>query len=246
MATYTIIGGDGKPYGPVADYELEDWIRRGRITADTQIQPDGEKEWKRLADFPEFAEVLRRAKPSATAAPAAVGRGKIFSRPMTLATIIVLSISLVAIVIFSMSGWSFIGRGKQNAQAANCLNNEKQLAIAVRIFTARHNNHLPPAATWCDAIKSELDSDRVFRCVASTRSHRCDYAFNSKLSGADVTRVNYQTVMLFESEGGWNARGGPELLLGQPRHARVINVAFADGSVQQISPTQFSALRWDP
>ena len=57
---------------------------------------------------------------------------------------------------------------------------------------------------------------------------------------------NPQTVELFESDTGWNASGGPELMIGKSRHARMFVVAFADGSVQQLRESQLATLRWDP
>jgi prepilin-type processing-associated H-X9-DG protein len=52
--------------------------------------------------------------------------------------------------------------------------------------------------------------------------------------------------MIFESDGGWNANGGSELMIGKARHARMFVVAFADGSVRQLPQSQVGTLRWDP
>ena len=62
----------------------------------------------------------------------------------------------------------------------------------------------------------------------------------------DESKVSPQTVMIFESDGGWNANGGPELMIGKSRHSRVFLVAFADGSVQRLRESQLNTLRWDP
>ena len=59
-------------------------------------------------------------------------------------------------------------------------------------------------------------------------------------------KINPQTVMLFESDGGWNANGGPERMITKPRHARMFVVAFVDGSVRQLPESQLNTLRWDP
>ncbi len=54
--------------------------------------------------------------------------------------------------------------------------------------------------------------------------------------------------MIFESDAGWNAGGGRELMIARARHehGRVFIVAFADGSVQEVPESQIGALRWDP
>ncbi len=139
-----------------------------------------------------------------------------------------------------------LAAAKAKAQEINCVNNEKQLALAVRIYS-NANNHFPPAATWCDAIKANLSSESVFKGPGAVNpDSRCDYAYNTKLDGLDESKINPATVLLFESDGGWNANGGSELMVGKPRYARVYVVAFTDGSVQIITTSKLSTLRWDP
>lgn len=53
---YKIIGGDGREYGPVDESVIRTWIAEGRINASTRAQSEGMTEWRRLADFPEFAD----------------------------------------------------------------------------------------------------------------------------------------------------------------------------------------------
>jgi hypothetical protein len=68
MANYKIIGGDQKQYGPVSAEDLRKWIAEGRLNAQSSAQLEGETEWKPLAAFPEFADMLA-AKPPASGAP---------------------------------------------------------------------------------------------------------------------------------------------------------------------------------
>ena len=51
---YTIIGGDGKEYGPVPTDQIHAWIAVGRANLDTRAKLLGTDEWKRLGDFPAF------------------------------------------------------------------------------------------------------------------------------------------------------------------------------------------------
>jgi uncharacterized RDD family membrane protein YckC len=53
---YTIIGGDGKEYGPVPADQVRAWISAGRANLDTRAKAVGTAEWKRVGDLPEFAE----------------------------------------------------------------------------------------------------------------------------------------------------------------------------------------------
>ena len=74
----------------------------------------------------------------------------------------------------------------------------------------------------------------------------CGYALNSKLAGLrDRGEVPSDTVMLFESNAGWNAAGGPEIAAAH--HGReAFNVTFADGSVNVVSFEKVGQLRWEP
>jgi prepilin-type processing-associated H-X9-DG protein len=173
-------------------------------------------------------------------------RGALRGGGIALAGIIVSGIFLLMIPIFAAMLLPALAAAKQKAQTINCVNNEKQLGIAVRLYSDAHTNQLPPAATWCDAIKTDVGSGKVFKCAAVNCSDRCDYAFNARLDGLDESKIAPNTVMIFESDGGWNANGGPELMLVKPRHARKFVVAFADGSVQQLQESQLGTLRWDP
>ncbi len=52
---FTIIGGDGKEYGPATVDQLRAWINNGRANLDTKAKALGTEEWRRLGDFAEFA-----------------------------------------------------------------------------------------------------------------------------------------------------------------------------------------------
>ena len=59
MATYKIIGGDQKEYGPVTAEELRRWIVEGRLNGQSGVRIEGSNDWRPLATYPEFADALR-------------------------------------------------------------------------------------------------------------------------------------------------------------------------------------------
>lgn len=174
-------------------------------------------------------------------------RGQLGGKGLALAGIITSGVSMLLIPILAAMLLPALATAQQKAQEINCMNNEKQLALAMMIYSQGNTNHMPPAATWCDAILSAAGTEKVFKCVAANSSSRCDYAFNSKLGGLELGKANPQTVMIFESDGGWNANGGPELLPAKSRHLRRFYVvAFVDGHVEAVTSSRLSTLRWDP
>ena len=55
MATYTIIGGDGKEYGSVLPEDLRRWIAEGRLNEQSLAKGEGDAEFRPLSTFPELA-----------------------------------------------------------------------------------------------------------------------------------------------------------------------------------------------
>ncbi|SVE28209.1 uncharacterized protein METZ01_LOCUS481063, partial [marine metagenome] len=56
---YYIIGGDKKTYGPKPGREISDWIREGRLNADSRMSTEDNLDWRPLSKFPEFAKELK-------------------------------------------------------------------------------------------------------------------------------------------------------------------------------------------
>ena len=72
---FTILGTDGKEYGPVSEAKIAEWIAGGRANLQTKARPGNETEWKTLGDFAEFNALAvppAVAVTSATVAPAAL------------------------------------------------------------------------------------------------------------------------------------------------------------------------------
>ncbi len=52
---FTILGADGKEYGPVTAGRVHEWISGGRANLQTKARRADETEWKTLGEFPEFS-----------------------------------------------------------------------------------------------------------------------------------------------------------------------------------------------
>lgn len=164
---------------------------------------------------------------------------------IALAGTIVSALFLLVMPVYAGLFIPALANAKQKTQEINCVNNLKQLALAVRIYASDNDDKYPTAATWCDLIQADVGSARVFQCPAADKDQRCHYAYNAKLSGLEEDKINTNTVLFVEADGSWNQSGGPELMLPKPRHRRFV-VAFADGRVERFTPAQISQLRWDP
>jgi prepilin-type processing-associated H-X9-DG protein len=141
-----------------------------------------------------------------------------------------------------------LSKAKQRAQSINCMNNIRQLELAVLLYSGDHKDVLPSATTWCDDITQYVGSPQTFHCPTGDVSQRGHYAFNAKLSSLPNKKTTNPatTVMIFETDQGWNASGGPELMPKAPRHGRAFVVGFADGHVEVVAETRLSHLKWEP
>lgn len=70
---FTIIGADGREYGPVAAEQVKSWIAAGRADYKTKARREGSIQWKPLTEFPEFASGSISGQPPAIAGMAPAG-----------------------------------------------------------------------------------------------------------------------------------------------------------------------------
>jgi hypothetical protein len=78
MATYTIIGGDQKPYSSVTPEDIRRWIADGRLNAQSLAREENDTEWRPLSAFPEFADAFAAGSappPPFGSPPAVVSEG---------------------------------------------------------------------------------------------------------------------------------------------------------------------------
>ena len=69
---FTIIGADGREYGPVSVDQVKGWVAAGRANGQTKAKAEVSADWKPLADYPEFAGMVAAAPPP-VALPPVVG-----------------------------------------------------------------------------------------------------------------------------------------------------------------------------
>lgn len=125
-------------------------------------------------------------------------------------------------------------RARQSARKVQCLSNMKNLAVALQMYMADWDGAGSPAMstadTWCDTLDEYVKNRDVYRCP-SARGLDCGFALNSELGFTPVAGVadSGRAVAIFESDQGWNAIGGRETLVPEPRHLGGDNWGYMDG-----------------
>lgn len=98
---YKIIGADQKEYGPISADQMRQWIREGRVSAQTLAQGEGQSDWRPVIAFPEFADVLGPAA-GVAASPATFGAGGGGGREAALAAVNGPAIGLIVTAILGL------------------------------------------------------------------------------------------------------------------------------------------------
>jgi hypothetical protein len=144
---------------------------------------------------------------------------------------IAMAVAGITISILLLGPWGILsGPPSQAGMKIQCLSNVKNLAGAMQVYLADNDNAFPRASDWRDAVDEYQPRGDEMACPMAD-SARGSYAYNAALSGAmyDSLSDAASTVAIFESDKGWNAAGGQELLTDVPRHLGGDNLGFADG-----------------
>ena len=142
-----------------------------------------------------------------------------------------------------------IGGMRAQAREAVCMNNMTQLGLGLMMYAADHEDKFPEASAWCDALtkSGSVPGVPVFQCPEAM-SLKCGYALNENLSGLTLDSIPSpaETVLLFESDVGWNAAGGPEAMISKPRHPDGYIILSVSGCVQVLTEDELEDLIWQP
>ena len=167
---------------------------------------------------------------------------------LALAGTIVSGVFLLMLPVVAALLLPALANAKSKAQAIICMTNMKQLALGSFMYADNNKGQLPSGPDWCDTVQKYVRNEKAFQCPGGNRNQRCHYAFNSQLSGVKTKSVTSpaQTVLLFESDGGWNASGGIELMVKKSRHQRAMSLVFVDGHSEIVRESRLQAVRWEP
>jgi hypothetical protein len=99
--TYTIIGGDGKEYGPITEADVRKWFAEGRLNAQTMMKAESDAEFRRLSAFPEFTNLFSAPAPMSSAPPP-LGQAAGGSRELALQRIKAPAVALIVTAILNL------------------------------------------------------------------------------------------------------------------------------------------------
>ncbi len=132
-----------------------------------------------------------------------------------------------------------------------CAPNLKALQKALQVYTYDFVGvGYPTPGKWCDLLmenygsgKEPLVDEKVFVCkhaLAKGNKGRCHYAINPNCKPNSPGG----TVLLFETKGGWNQYGGPEIMALENHKKRGCYILFNDGHVEFVEAEGIGELKW--
>jgi hypothetical protein len=135
-----------------------------------------------------------------------------------------------------------------------CNSNLSRLGKAMLIYSEDNQGRYPEPNQWCDLLSEHNQLEpKHFLCPAVRfrwrrqvlpwpvpKNERCYYAMNPHC----YPNSTADTVLLFETKGGWNKLGGRELLTAENHWGYACNILFNDGRVRLARPKQLGQLRW--
>jgi prepilin-type processing-associated H-X9-DG protein len=84
----------------------------------------------------------------------------------------------------------------------------------------------------------------MFHCKG-TKKGPCNYAINEKIVQLKRNTPHF-TVLLYETNPGWNQSGGPEILTTDNHKGKGCNILFVDMHIQFVRTEYLKDLKWEP
>jgi len=131
--------------------------------------------------------------------------------------------------------------GRDISKRVACATNLRGLGKAMLIYAGDYDEKYPTADKWCDLLVQYANVDEKRFVCRSAGKGRCHYAINPNVTPYSHSRL----VLLFETEGGWNQFGGPEILTTENHAGKGCNILFNDGHVDYLKLDELSELKWE-
>jgi prepilin-type processing-associated H-X9-DG protein len=125
-----------------------------------------------------------------------------------------------------------------------CAANLRALGRAMQFYANDYEDYYPTPDSWCDLLLQYERADvteELFVCPSGGEG-RSHYAINPN---ADSIASRPDMVLVFETTGGWNQFGGPELLAPENHQGDGCNILFIDAHVEFVETKRFGELRWE-
>lgn len=107
-----------------------------------------------------------------------------------------------------------------SASRMPCQRAMQNLSSVMQQYCRQNEGSLPDAERWCNQLVKSVKNGRVFwhpywsgKIIRGPNGEISNFAFNENLDGYRLADIDRQTVLLFETDAGWNQNGTSDILL---------------------------------
>ena len=158
-------------------------------------------------------------------------------------TVFIPVIGMIAAIMFPA-----ITQARDAAFKAVCLNNQRQLAVALQTYAVDSSGKLP-AENWIDVLKEKgiLQDETVLTCPGMMEQ-TVSYVLNKHIKDINEVKNPARTVLIFEAGEDADDLGGPEDMIFPHKQgeSEACNVAFVDGHTELVTIETMGTLLWFP
>ena len=152
----------------------------------------------------------------------------------------VLTIVAVILILIVLGLNLALRTASEIAERIFCGTSISGLGGEMRMYSYNNGGQYPAASKWCDLIVEQYGTrPRRFYCPSSAE-HQNPFAMNPNCEPNSPP----DTVLLFETKGGWNQFGGAEILTTENHKGKGCNILFNDGHTKFVKPEEFDKLNW--
>lgn len=157
---------------------------------------------------------------------------------------VLVGVLVVLVVLFYLFGSFATSPRREYAYRIICHVNLNTLGVAMQFYASEYDNKYPIADKWCDVLLQRGGArEELFVCKGAFKKGNkepCHYAINPNCEPNSPPDM----VLLFETKGGWNQFGGPEILATENHKGEGCCVLFNDGQVEFVKPELIAELKW--
>ena len=161
-------------------------------------------------------------------------------------TLIELLVVIAIIAVLAAILFPVFAQAREKARQSSCMNNQRQLALAIQIYTQDNNGMLPTAANVWTSINI---NSKIMVCPTSPKTVVNSYCYNNLISGMALGNLDSPALTILTTDGISSTTPGLEANIAysvaniNPLHANANFIAsYVDGHVVMAPKTSTTRL----